>query len=72
MTNETGGDITVIDVTSNSVIATIPLGKRPRGIALSPDGSTLYVALSGTPIGGPGVDEARCLPPTRKPTASAW
>src|SRR6185295_18796343 len=39
------------------VVATIPVGKRPRGIHVSPDGKTLYVALSGTAIGGPGVKD---------------
>ena len=34
-------------------MASIPVGKRPRGIHASPDGKTLYVALSGTPIGAP-------------------
>jgi YVTN family beta-propeller protein len=57
VTNEVGGDITVVDVGTQRVIATIPVGKRPRGIAASPDNSLLYVALSGTPIGGPNVDE---------------
>ena len=32
VTNETSGDLTVIDAATNAVIATIPLGKRPRGI----------------------------------------
>ena len=35
------------------VEATIPVGKRPRGIHASPDGKTVYVALSGTPISAP-------------------
>ena len=41
---------------------TIDVGKRPRGISVSPDGRQLYVALSGSPIAGPGVDESK-LPP---------
>jgi len=40
----------------------IPVGKRPRGIKISPDGKTAYVALSGSPAAGPGVDESK-LPP---------
>jgi YVTN family beta-propeller protein len=51
--NEKSGDITVIDGASLKVVATIPVGKRPRGIHASPDGKTVYVALSGTPISGP-------------------
>lgn len=65
VTNEVGGDVTVIDVGTARAVATIPLGKRPRGVRVSPDGSTVYVALSGSPIGGPGVDESK-LPPADK------
>ena len=48
------------------MIATIPLGKRPRGIKVSPDGTTLYVALSGSPMAPPGTDESKLPPPDRK------
>jgi YVTN family beta-propeller protein len=34
------------------VRATLSLGKRPRGLVLSPDGRTLYVALAGAPLAG--------------------
>jgi YVTN family beta-propeller protein len=53
VTNERSGDVTVIDGTTFKVVQTIPVGKRPRGIHASPDGKTVYVALSGTPIEGP-------------------
>jgi YVTN family beta-propeller protein len=53
VTNEKSGDVTVIDGADLQVAATIPVGKRPRGIHVSPDGKTVYVALSGTPIEGP-------------------
>lgn len=66
VTNESGGDISVIDVGTQQLVATIPVGKRPRGIRLSPDGSTIYVALSGSPIAGPGVDESKLPPPDKK------
>jgi YVTN family beta-propeller protein len=65
VTNEASGDLSVIDVASQTVVATIPVGKRPRGIRVSPDGSTLYVALSGSPVAGPGVDESTLPPPDR-------
>ena len=58
LTNEGSGDLTVIDGRSRSVVATWPLGKRPRGLAASADGRYLYVALSGSPLAGPGVDES--------------
>src|ERR1700733_3507349 len=53
VTNERSGDLTVISGNDFMVTATIPVGKRPRGIHPSPDGKTLYVALSGTPIEPP-------------------
>jgi len=34
--------ITVIDTFTNNVIATIPVGKYPWGVAISPDGTKLY------------------------------
>ncbi|MDB5465810.1 MAG: hypothetical protein JWQ46_572 [Phenylobacterium sp.] len=65
VTNERSDDLTVIDGASRQVVATIPLGKRPRGIRLSADGRTLYIALSGSPIAGPGVDESKLPPPDK-------
>ncbi len=53
VTNERSGDVTVIDGATFKVVQTIPVGKRPRGIHASPDGKTVYIALSGTPIEGP-------------------
>src|SRR5215475_2881877 len=66
VTNETSGNLTVIDAATLTPVTTIALGKRPRGIAASPDGSRLYVALSGSPNAGPGVDEKTLPPPDRK------
>src|SRR5437867_12331096 len=62
VSNEKSGDLTVIDGGSRTVIATIPVGKRPRGILASPDGKTVYVALSGTPISGPPQLDAKGNP----------
>src|SRR5690606_39229664 len=50
VTNERSGDLSVIDGATREVLATLPLGKRPRGLKISPDGKLLYVALSGSPI----------------------
>jgi len=33
-----------IDVASNTVVATIEVGKRPWNMAITPDGAKLYVA----------------------------
>jgi YVTN family beta-propeller protein len=65
VTNEVSGDLTVINAGTYKVIATIPLGKRPRGIHASPDQKILYVALSGSPIAGPDVDESTLPPPDK-------
>ena len=47
VTNEKGGSVSVIDTKTNQVIKTIAIGERPRGIGLAPDGSAVYVAVSG-------------------------
>jgi YVTN family beta-propeller protein len=65
VTNEMSGDLSIIDVDGRRTIGRIALGKRPRGIVASPDGRLLYIALSGSPVGGPGVDEST-LPPADK------
>jgi len=65
VTNERSGDLSVIDLASKTVVATVPLGKRPRGVRVSPDGTVLYVALSGSPFAPPGVDEKTLPPPHR-------
>jgi YVTN family beta-propeller protein len=62
VSNEDGNSITVLDLATRKPIKTIAVGKRPRGLRLSPDGRFLYVALSGSPKAGPGVDESK-LPP---------
>ena len=65
VTNEYSGDLTVIAGGTHEVVATIPLGKRPRGIKVSPDGKRLFVALSGSPPSPPGTDESTLPPPDR-------
>jgi YVTN family beta-propeller protein len=63
--NEVSGDLSVIDPIARRVIQTIPVGKRPRGLALSPDRRLLYIALTGSPMGGPGIDESKLPPPDK-------
>ena len=62
VSDETGRDVVVIDPDTGQVVGRIEVGKRPRGLRLSKDGKQLFIALSGSPIGGPGVDESK-LPP---------
>ncbi|HEX8445542.1 MAG TPA: hypothetical protein VF649_02910 [Sphingomonas sp.] len=64
-TNERSGDVSVIDPDQRKEIGRIAIGKRPRGLVASPDGRFLYVAVSGSPAAGPGVDESK-LPPADK------
>ena len=65
VTNEGSGDLTVIAGGTHEVLATIPLGKRPRGVKVGPGGTQLFVALSGSPPAPPGVDEDSLPPPDR-------
>jgi YVTN family beta-propeller protein len=62
---EDSGELAVVDTATATAIATWPAGKRPRGLAVAPDGKHLFVALSGSPKAGPGVDEATLPPPDR-------
>src|SRR5436190_6100798 len=66
VTNEKSGNLTVINGADFKVTATIPAGKRPRGIQASPDGKTIYVALSGTPIEPPPQLDANGNPILKK------
>lgn len=65
VTNEGSGDLSIIDPVTRAVVGRVALGKRPRGIIASPDQRLLYIALSGSPVAGPGVDEST-LPPADK------
>jgi PQQ-dependent catabolism-associated beta-propeller protein len=46
VTNEGSKDLTIIDPLQRQVIATIPLGERPRGIQIGHNGRSVFVALS--------------------------
>src|SRR4029077_12695111 len=59
VSNERSGDVSVIDGATDAVIATFRVGKRPRGIHAAPDGTRLFVTLTGSPRMAPGVDENR-------------
>ncbi|MCY4508244.1 MAG: hypothetical protein OXG35_15005 [Acidobacteria bacterium] len=69
VTNETSGDLTVIAGGTHEVMATIPLGKRPRGIKVDPAGERLFVALSGSPPPPPGGGGAAPPPPPPRLTS---
>ena len=65
VSNEDAGSVDVIETQTRRVAGHIAVGKRPRGIRSSSDGKTLYVALSGSPKGGPNIDESQLPPPDR-------
>jgi YVTN family beta-propeller protein len=46
VTNENSNSVSVIDTTSNEVVATIAVGGQPRGVATTPDGTLIYVVNS--------------------------
>src|SRR5256885_17191457 len=48
VTNEKSDDVTVIDAATRAVVGTIKVGKRPRGVAVSPDGRKVYVSNSNS------------------------
>jgi hypothetical protein len=56
----------IVDPAAGTVVGTLAVGKRPRGIRVLSDGQTLLIALSGSPIAGPGVDESKLPPADRK------
>ena len=66
VSDERGGDVVIVDPQREQVLARIAVGKRPRGIVISPDRTRLYVALTGSPAAGPGVDESKLPPPDHR------
>ena len=42
--NAESNTVSVIDTTKNKVIATVPVGNLPLGIAVTPNGKMIYVA----------------------------
>jgi YVTN family beta-propeller protein len=43
ITNASSNTVSVIDTATDTVIATIPVSLHPFGVAVSPDGSKVYV-----------------------------
>src|SRR5256886_8707746 len=68
VSNEDDGTVTVIETRRLTALATVTVGKWPRGLVLSPDGASLYVALTGLPKCPPPIPEEQCakLPRDRR------
>ena len=65
ISNPTRNQVEVLDLTNGVLRAPILVGPQPRGLDLSPDGATLYVADNGA-------DQVSVVdsPAARRPTAS--
>lgn len=66
ISDEGSGAVVILEAATGVITTRVAVGKRPRGMQLSPDGKRLYVALSGSAMAGPGVDESRLPPPDRR------
>jgi PQQ-dependent catabolism-associated beta-propeller protein len=60
VTNEDSNELTIIDTGTDSVLATVAVGTRPRGVKVTRDGKTVFVALSGSPKCPPSMPDAEC------------
>ena len=60
VSNEDGNSVSVIDTQRAQVIATIDVGKRPRGMKIDRAGARLFVAVSGLPKCPPTVPDEEC------------
>jgi len=73
VSNERAGTVSAIDVATDRVVGTVQVGGRPRGIAASPGGRTVWVAVSrprGDPIFREGIVAIDAL--TFAPTAQTF
>src|ERR1700730_13192198 len=53
--------VSVIDTATNTVVATIPVGTSPQGVAITPDGTKVYVANgSDSTVSGTATDSNPC------------
>ena len=50
VSNWCGYDVSVIDIESHQTLAEIEVGRHPRGIAVTGDGKTAYVAVMGSTV----------------------
>ena len=54
-TNSESNDVTVLDAVTNKFIAEVPVAGSPHGIAVTPDGTRVYVAFRRGFFNFPGV-----------------
>src|ERR1700756_4781630 len=51
--------VTVVDTTTNKIVTTIDVGLAPAGLAVTPDGSKVYVANQTDGVGNRRGDQRR-------------
>ena len=44
VSNWCGFDVSIVDITTGTELARVPVGRHPRGVAISPDSTTAYIA----------------------------
>jgi YVTN family beta-propeller protein len=47
VSNSTSNTVSVVNTATNSVIATVPVGTGPQGLAVNPTGTRVYVVNAG-------------------------
>lgn len=60
VSNEDDGTVSVVDTQRLESVATVAVGQRPRGMALSRDGKQLFVVVSGVPKCPPPLTDEQC------------
>jgi YVTN family beta-propeller protein len=61
-----GTTVSVVNLSNNSISATIPVGIQPSGIAIAPDGAYAYVSIYHTLYDGPDFTDLTASPGTLK------
>jgi YVTN family beta-propeller protein len=69
VSNEDDGTVSVVDTQRLESVATVAVGKRPRGMVLSRDGKQLFVVTSGLPKCPPPLTDEQCAKLPRDPNA---
>jgi YVTN family beta-propeller protein len=60
VSNEASNELSIIDPRSDEVVATIAVGRRPRGVRVGSDGRHVFIALSGSPRCPPTLPDEEC------------
>lgn len=60
VTDESSNELSIIDPRVDAVVATVDVGRRPRGVRVTRDGRYVFVALSGSPRCPPTLPDEEC------------